>query len=459
MVNTRNCPPGDELNEVLAARTGATAAVASAVGESLAAYVADGASVAVALSGGIDSMVLLDALMPFVTSHPVVLSAIHVHHGLSRNADAWAKFCAEQCAAREVQLTVHRLNLERKSGDSLEAVARAGRYECLRSADVDVVALAHHADDQVETVLLQLLRGAGPRGLAAMPACRRGHPALLRPLLSLPRDSLAAYARERGLVWIDDESNADARHKRNLLRHDIVPRLAAHFSGYRTTIARAATHQASASAMLDDLAAADGADAIDDAGLDRAALASLSSARAANLLRWFLRGKGLRAPSQARLGEILRQIVSAASDAHTRIAHDGVEIGCYHGRVIVHRATVEAFRYPWRGEPTVRLPGGVLAFERATGEGIADARIADGAVTLRSRSGGERIQIDTGRPRRAVKKLLQEAGLPVWERQSLPLLWCGELLVAVPGIGIEVSFQAAPEEPAWRIAWHPAARS
>jgi tRNA(Ile)-lysidine synthase len=428
-----------------AARTGATGAVASAVSESLAAYARDGARVAVALSGGIDSMVLLDALTPFVAAHPIALSAIHVHHGLSPHADAWAKFCAEQCAAREVPLTVHRL----------EAVARAARYERLRSADVDVVALAHHADDQVETVLLQLLRGAGPRGLAAMPAYRPGHPALLRPLLSLPRDSLAEYARERGLAWIDDESNADAKYKRNLLRHDIVPRLAAHFPGYRGTIARAAAHQASVSAMLDDLAAADGADAVDDAGLDRAALASLANARAANLLRWFLRGEGLRAPSQARLGEILRQIVSAASDAHTRIAHDGVEIGCYRGRVIVHRATVDPFRVSWSGEASVRLPGGVLAFERAVGVGIAAARIADAAVTLRSRDGGERICLDANRPRRSVKKLLQEAGLPVWERRALPLVWCGENLVAVPGIGIELSFRAAQGETGWRIAWRP----
>src|SRR5450432_1761047 len=150
MANTRNCPPGDGLTAGLtAARTGATGAVASAVSESLAAYARDGARVAVALSGGIDSMVLLDALTPFVAAHPIALSAIHVHHGLSPHADAWAKFCAEQCAAREVPLTVHRLQLERKSGDSLEAVARAARYERLRSADVDVVALAHHADDQV----------------------------------------------------------------------------------------------------------------------------------------------------------------------------------------------------------------------------------------------------------------------------------------------------------------------
>ena len=149
---------------------------------------------AVALSGGLDSMVLLDALATLASRDGVTLSAIHVHHGLSPNADRWAEFCAAQCAVREVPLTLHRVALARASGRSLEALARAARYERLLAADVDVIALAHHADDQAETLLLQLLRGAGPHGLAAMPSWRDGRPALLRPLLALPRATLAACA-------------------------------------------------------------------------------------------------------------------------------------------------------------------------------------------------------------------------------------------------------------------------
>ncbi|HMI11071.1 MAG TPA: tRNA lysidine(34) synthetase TilS, partial [Bradyrhizobium sp.] len=241
-------------------------------------------------------MVLLDALTSVSADRSVKLSAVHVHHGLSPNADHWARFCAEQCASRSVPLSVHRLHLERKPGLSLEALARAGRYEHFMSCDVDVIALAHHADDQAETVLLQLLRGSGPRGLSAMPAFRRGTPALLRPLLSQTRETLAAYARARGLGWIEDESNSDITHRRNLLRHEIAPRLAAGFKGYPATLTRAASHQAEASALLDELAALDAEGAIDDAGLDRAQLAGLSNARAANLLRWFLRREGLRPP-------------------------------------------------------------------------------------------------------------------------------------------------------------------
>jgi tRNA(Ile)-lysidine synthase len=432
--------------------------VITAVEDALDAYVASDAQVAVALSGGIDSMVLLDALVHVAAGRQLKLSAVHVHHGLSANADRWARFCAEQCASRAVPLTVHRLHLTRKSGQSLEALARAERYECFMSCDVDAIALAHHADDQAETVLLQLLRGSGPRGLSAMPAIRRGTPALLRPLLSLPRETLAACAKARSLGWVEDESNSDTGHRRNLLRHEIAPLLAAAFEGYPATLARAASHQAEASALLDELAALDAEDAIDDLGLDRAHLAGLSNARAANLLRWFLRREGLRPPTDARLADVLRQLRSASADARTRIAHDGAEIGCHRGRVIVHAPATAPFAVAWEGAPEVKLPGGILAFERAAGDGIALAKIAGAPVTVRSRLGGERIKLAINRPRRSVKNLLQEARLSQWQRQALPLVWCGDILAAVPGIGVDLAFQAGHDEPGWNLAWLPSGR-
>ena len=208
-------------------------------------------------------MALLDALSILVARHPIVLSAIHVHHGLSPNADCWAEFCAEQCAARGVSLSVHRLQLARKPGQSLEAIARSARYERLLATDVDIIALGHQCDDQAETLLLQLMRGAGPHGLAAMPAYRPGRPALIRPLLNLSRATIAAFVRSRTLSWIDDESNANPAHKRNVLRTEVAPRLRAYFPGYPKTLERAARHQAEAARLLDELAALDAAGAID----------------------------------------------------------------------------------------------------------------------------------------------------------------------------------------------------
>ncbi|MDQ6916201.1 MAG: tRNA lysidine(34) synthetase TilS [Pseudomonadota bacterium] len=429
--------------------------VVAAVEDALDAFLPGRARIAVAISGGVDSMVLLDALAQVAKERPIELSAVHVNHGLSAAADDWARFCTERCASLGIPLSVRRVRITRAPGKSLEALARAARYEQFMACQVDAVALAHHADDQAETVLLQMLRGAGPRGLSAMPAFRRGTPALLRPLLSLTRKTIAAYAASRGLAWIEDESNRDTKHRRNFLRQEISPRLAARFAGYPATLVRVASHQAEGGALLEELAALDAEGAVDAGGLDRAHLAGLPDARAANLLRWFLRREGLRPPSRARLADLLRQLRSASADAHTRIAHDGAELGCHRGRVVVHAPAAAPFAIAWTGDPEVLLPGGTLVFEAVAGEGIADAKLALASVTVRSREGGERIRLAANRPRHAVKKLLQQASIPVWQRQALPLVWCGDALAAIPGIGVDVAFQAASDEKGWRLVWRP----
>ena len=400
-------------------------------------------------------MVLLDGVCTLAAEYGLEVSAIHVHHGISLNADAWAAFCAEQCALRHVPLSSHRLNLARERRTSLEAKARKLRYEILVAAEVDVVGLAHHADDQAETLLLQLLRGAGPHGLAAMPAYRPGRPALVRPLLELSRETLAAYARAKMLSWVEDESNADRRYARNFLRLEIAPLLRERFSGYPATLVRAASHQADAALLCDEIATIDAAGAVDAGGLSRARLAELSSARARNLLRWYLRERGLRVPSEAHLADMLKQLLFAGDDACIRIAQDGAEIGRHRGRIAVHAPVGEAFVRVWRGEPEVVLPSGVLAFAPTHGSGVSAAKLRSAHVTLRSRMGGERIRLAANRPTRTVKKLLQEAEMPAWERQCLPLLWSDDELVAVPGIGVAVGFQSAADEAGWRIEWHP----
>lgn len=447
MGSSRNSPPAEAPEPI--------ACVTAALAASLAAHVDPGARLAVALSGGVDSMVLLDAACELAPSRRIELSAIHVHHGLSPHADDWAAFCAGQCAARNVRLAIHRLAIGNVRGTSLEARARKLRYDRLRAADADVVALAHHADDQAETLLLQLMRGAGPHGLAAMPAFAPGRPALLRPLLGLTRATLAAYAQARRLDWIDDESNAEPRYARNFLRHEVVPRLRERFPGYPATLLRAARHQAQAAALLDELADLDAAGAVSAGGLSRERLTALPAARARNLLRWYLRREGLRAPSEARLNDMLRQLLEAGDDARIRIAQDGAELGRHRGRIAVHAPAGAPFVRVWSGEREVALPGGVLAFEPTRGAGVAAAKVRGCPVTLRSRGGGERIRLAADRPRRAVKKLLQEASIPAWERQTLPLVWSNDELVAVPGIGVALDYQAAPGEPGWRIEWRP----
>jgi len=455
--------PADTDQQVLAA-------VRSALTDALAARAPASASarIVVALSGGRDSIALLDALARLAAAHRVNLCAMHVHHGLSANANEWAAFCAAECARREIPLIVHRVRIERRGGTSLEAEARSARYAALGGADADFVALAHHADDQAETLLLQLLRGAGPHGLAAMPSLRAASsgPMLLRPFLDLPRSTIEAYARARGLAWVDDESNADIDLRRNFLRHEIAPRLAAAFPGYPATLARSALHQAEAAKLIDELALQDAAGAIvgdrlTGATLDRAALIALDRRaphRARNLLRWFLRQHGLRPPSAARLKAMHEQLVNAAADARVRLVHGGAEVGIHRNRIVVHPPAVPAFEVRWRGEARLALPHGTLEFIAGSGPAFPRAALPHTGVVIRVRSGGERIQLAADRRARALKRILQEAEMPFWLRDSLPLVFCDGALAVVPGVGVAVAFHAPPGAPGYAVDWHPAAQ-
>jgi tRNA(Ile)-lysidine synthase len=422
-------------------------------------------TIAVALSGGRDSMALLDAMATLAPELALEVSAVHVHHGLSPNADAWADFCAAACAARSVPLVVRRVAVARQGGESLEASARAARYAAYAGVTVRFIALAHHADDQAETLLLQLLRGAGPRGLAAMPRTRDtgAGPRLLRPFLGLPRRTIAAYVAARGLAFVDDESNADVGRKRNFLRHEVAPRLGAAFPGYPATLARSAELQAEAVRLADALAAldAEGAAARESDGtrsLDRAALARLAAidpARARNLLRWFLRELGLPAPSSARLSAMHEQLAHATPDARVRLAHAGVELGVHRGRIRAHPPPIARYAIPWQGEPSLTLPHGTLEFAACTGAGIAQAVVRDAGWVVRPRVGGERIQLERGGPTRKLKHLLQYAAIPPWQRDAWPLVCRGDDIVAIPGIGIDAGFQAASDAAGYDVRWRP----
>lgn len=416
-----------------------------------------------ALSGGRDSLVLLDALAMLADELAIVLSAAHVHHGLSPHADAWAAFCREACAARSVPLAVHRVTVARRGGESLEAAARTARYATLATTDADVIALAHHADDQAETMLLQLMRGAGPPGLAAMPLFRAPEvgPPLLRPLLALPGTAIDVYAHARGLAWVEDESNVDIGMKRNYIRHEIAPRLQAAFPGYPATLVRAAAHQADAARLADDLARLDAANAIAaDVNhgmlLDRGALVGLwkrAPYRARNLLRWFIVEHGLRAPSAARLAAMLDQLVHAAPDSRVRLPHDGAEIGFHRRRIVVHPPPVAPFLILWRGERELALPHGTLEFTPCTAGDAGCAALDRQEVTVRLRVGGERIRLAEDRPRRALKSILRDAGMPMWQRASLPLVFSGDALAVVPGIGVDTAFQAPAGTRGYAIHW------
>jgi tRNA(Ile)-lysidine synthase len=415
----------------------------------------------------VDSAVLLDSLARLRRSLRFRLSALHVNHQLSPNAGRWSAFCRTFCRERGVSFKSVKVRVVR--GDSTEAAARAARYAAYGREPADYVVLAQHQDDQAETVLLQLLRGAGVKGLAAMPmlrsrqpsaASRQRLPSILRPLLDVTRQEIIEHAKRRRLKWIEDESNADTYFLRNFLRHEVLPVIARRFPGYRGTLARSAQHLAEAARVLDEVAEADGAGQMEQGTLAVEALRRLPAARAKNLLRYFLARAGVSMPGAERLDEALRQALSAKEDARVLIGVGDFELRRFEDRLhAVPRLAPPRPGYArrWRGEKTLRLPelGGVLAMERGRGAGVSVARLRGRPVTIRVRRGGERLQLDARRPRRSLKNLLQEAGMPPWQRERLPLIFCGGDLVWAAGVGVDCAYSSGRDEPALRPEWKP----
>ncbi|MBK8017823.1 MAG: tRNA lysidine(34) synthetase TilS [Betaproteobacteria bacterium] len=423
----------------------------------------DGGRVAVGLSGGMDSVVLLDLLAGVRSELALELSAVHVHHGLSPDADRWTERCECLASELDVPLAVHRVTIRRNDPRGIEAAARAERYRCYGETRVDAVALAHHADDQAETVLLQLLRGAGPQGLAAMPEVRflSGGVRLVRPILDVPRAVLLRHALDRGLQWVDDESNQDERYARNFLRHSVVPVIAQRYPAWDIALARAAVNAAEAAGLLDRLAGMDLQRCATGADLHLEPLRMLDASSQANVLRFWLKRSGAPVPSRARLGDMVSQLISSTSSAELRVPLGNCAIVRRHGVISVRPDDGEACRSDWsvrwHGESAITLPDGrVLLVERTLGTGPGERLLRDAGVTIRNRRGGERMRVATNRPRRTLKNLLQESDVAVWERRRLPLVFAGETLVHVPGVATAPEVAASPDEAglSFRILHH-----
>ena len=423
-----------------------------------------------AFSGGLDSSVLLHVLASLRSDLNFSLTAMHVHHGLSANADAWAEACHQTCAQLKVALEIVHVKIAGDNTLGIEAAARHLRYEALLGANADYVCLAHHQDDQAETLLLQLARGAGVKGLSAMAALddKRG---LLRPLLNIPHAQLLAYARENSLTWCEDESNQNQAFDRNFIRHHILPALATRYPAIAQTLSRSAAHLAEASSLLDELAMQDAAIYVQDNKLNIEALTTLSASRSRNLLRWWLACLQQTMPSTEQLEQMLWQLKCAKSDAqiilhlvcddhHAALYH--VTVQRYHGyaylikqlKSAMHENKPKEINLLWQGEPELILPDNSrLVFSEQLGQGLALKRLDINSLRVSYRKGGERFKPDANRPTRTLKHLLQETNMPPWQREWLPLIYVDEKLALVPSVGVEASMQALPNEVGIVILW------
>ena len=415
-----------------------------------------------AYSGGCDSHVLVHAaaqLRAVVAER--IFHVVHVDHGLQTASAEWARHCAAVCEELALPFTLLRVDARGSLGESPEAAARHARYRALASLMQvgDCLLTAHHQDDQAETLLLQLLRGGGPHGLAAMPALSPFAAGMhARPMLTFSREELRRYAQRHALQWIDDPSNADSGFDRNYLRNNVMPVLHERWPAVARVLTRGAGHQAEAAKLLDELAAEDlRRCAAADHSLRLSALLALEAARQRNVLRYWLKSLGFKLPDTLRLAQVQYTLLHAAPDRSPEVSWAGVVVRRYRDRVyaLAPQAPVDCSEViAWDLAHALPLPDGSdLLAVSSTGQGVKRALCRQQAVTVRYRRGGEECQIAPRAVTRPLKKLLQEAGVPPWERERIPLIYIGEQLVAVAGYWVCVPCQATEDEEGIAFEW------
>lgn len=424
------------------------------------------AALCVALSGGVDSIALLAALAgdrSRAKRRGLRIRAVHVHHGLHPNADRWASHCETVAAQLGVPLTILRVKVARPRGSSLEAAARAARYEALSSAlqPGEALLTAHHEDDQLETVLLQLLRGAGVAGLAAMPeAAPFATGRLVRPMLTCSRAEIESWARAQGLTWVDDDTNADEHLDRNYLRRRVLPAIRERWPSAASAVSRSAKHAAEARRLLDAVALADVERAANGRELSVTRLRALDADRRRNAVRFWIARAGVALPDTRRLDEIVGPLLEARADANPEVAWNGVRVQRHADLLALMPAHEKAAssgtsEWHWRAQPTLALDGGGTLTLQPDDHGPLDLDALPERLTLQGRRGGERLRPSRGRPTKTLKALLQEARVPLAERERLPLVFAGDRLIAAGDRWIEASVQAQECTPRrGRLVWH-----
>ena len=437
-------------------------------------------SLCVAFSGGVDSTALLAALAAKRPA-PLQLRALHVDHGLRAASKRWAAHCRALARDLHVPLKVLTTRVERPRGTSLEAAARDARYRLLAEAlqPGEILLTAHHNDDQLETVLLQLLRGSGLPGIAAMPAVAPFASGLLaRPLLSRSRAELETWVRSQGLTWVEDDTNADDGLDRNYLRLRVLPLIRDRWPGSAAAVARSARHAAEAQSLLDTLARADVDRASYGESLSIKSLRALPADRLRNALRFWITRAGYLAPDTKRLDEITGPLLDARPDANpfvewgegegsARAQRQGdlLSLGASAHALADLSMSAAALFWSWHDSLVYDLPHNLGKLELEPDErGPLDLDALPHPLTIRWRRGGERLSPRRGGPRRALKNLLQESHVPVTERSRLPLLFSnasagdapsggatsagatssGERLLAVADLLLDETVQATP---------------
>lgn len=392
--------------------------------------------VLVAYSGGLDSHVLLHLIsqIPEFT-----VRAVHIHHGLQAIADSWVPHCQNICDKLNTPFETKYLHLKPKKGESLEALARQGRYQALKATlkDDEILVTAQHQNDQSETLLLQLFRGAGVQGLASMPAVSafgRRQQQHIRPFLNISRHELEAYAKTHQLEYIDDPSNQDTSFDRNFLRKKILPQLRERWLGLDKALNRSAAIQAETLSILDEIAAEDFINICseEENTLQIESLILLSYPRQKLLLRYWIAKNGFKYPSEKKLQHIFSNILEARKDAQPLLEWQGVQIRRYKNKLYIMSPLSEHDSTQVFYWDTTAKPLYIPSLDLYLKADILHER--NQTVTVLFRQGGELIHSSNPNKKASLKSILSEAGIPPWERSRLPLIYHEDKLIQVIGL-------------------------
>jgi len=420
------------------------------------------AALCVALSGGLDSTVLLASLGRLRSDGRLALPvrALHVDHGLHPQSPDWAVACRDLARSLAVDLQEIRVDARPAPGESPEAAARSARYAALKArlAPGEVLLTAHHADDQLETVLLQWLRGGGLRAVAGMARRARFGPGWhVRPLLGFARDDLRAWAGLSELGWQEDPSNLDSRFDRNYLRLEVLPAIRRRWPAAARTAGRVAEYAADALELEDVLAEQDLRVVAVGAALSLERLQTLGDARQRSVLRAWLRRSGMPPPSAMTLGALRRDMAVAAADRIPQVGWPGAVVRRYRGHLYGEAPQADRFvTGPWqpRGPHSFDLGGGAaLELVADVGQGLSQARLPE-VLDVVTRKEGDSFRPAAGAHRRPLRKWFQERGVLPWRRDAIPMLCSTRRIVAVADICCAAEFAAAADEPSWRVCWH-----
>ena len=395
----------------------------------------------IALSGGLDSVALIHSLSQLQDQLPQSLLAVHIHHGLMADADLWTRQCESFCQKFKIPLEIVKVTVDRH-GKSLEAAARQARYAALQKyVQADTALLtAHHQDDQAETILLHLIKGAGSAGLAGMPVSKPfGRGWHFRPLLSVSRKILREYVLQQKLSFIEDPSNLDTQHERNYLRHKIIPELKTRWPEAVSGMARSAQHQSDNLRLSKDLAEQDLKQIAEpDGALFIPRLKTLTEQRQKNCLRYWLRylgGEDIN-PTANQLDSLMEELIDSSWDAEPELLL---------GKKIIHRYRDKLYQLPrreiffkekqieWQLNRPLKIPAHGIYLEPWSVLAQHKNLSEKDKLIVRFRRGGEKIYSPEKKQHRQLKKLLQEWGVPPWRRSQIPLLYLGEELLIVWG--------------------------